>query len=141
MCSTCRACSNQGGCGTFAEPFVTSGATDWLPFIKYYWPIWKPHRQFPFQKYSRTSMSGTASSGRKPISGRFSVCSDSFHKVQRTILKAGNLRVDFPSRLSKFNCTQKSARGSSEMGRTFLSSPHEAWAIRHISASLWWVTC
>jgi hypothetical protein len=31
-------------------------------------------------KYSRTSISGTASSGRKPVSGRISVRSDSFHR-------------------------------------------------------------
>jgi hypothetical protein len=53
------------------------------------------------QAYSRTLISGTALEGRKPISGRFPVRSDSFHGQNVTtfggnILLAGALRVLVP---------------------------------------------
>jgi hypothetical protein len=57
-------------------------------------------------RYSRTLISGTASSGRKLISGRFS---DSFHRqnVQRLAglsCKRELYACFLPSRLSKFDC-------------------------------------
>jgi hypothetical protein len=42
----------------------------------------------------RTSMSGTASSGRKPISERFPVYSDSFHRLNVPLLPQSSCKRD-----------------------------------------------
>jgi hypothetical protein len=62
-----------------------------------------------FQAYSQTSISGKALGRRKPISGRMSVCSDSFYR--QNVHRLGGLSCKrqlhaccFPSRLSKFVC-------------------------------------
>jgi hypothetical protein len=58
---------------------------------------------------SRASISGTALSGRKPMSGKFSVRSDSdrrqnVQRVARLSCKRGDSSV-LPSRISNFDCT------------------------------------
>jgi hypothetical protein len=58
---------------------------------------------FPYSndRYSRTSISGTALSGRTPISGRF-LCA---FNVKRDYSVSGSMtECLFPTRLSKFDC-------------------------------------
>jgi hypothetical protein len=86
-----------------------------------------------FQKQSRTLMSGTALSGRCPISGRFSVRSDSFHRqnVQRLVgLACGSFtrgispappppiysKPHIRGHSPKLSCSMRFGRGNMEEG-------------------------
>jgi hypothetical protein len=74
---------------------------------------------------SRTSIIGTAVSGRKPVSGRFSVRSDSFHRqsVQRlagSYYKRELYACSFHSRLSRYNNSMRETTYSMYLSDTLL---------------------
>jgi hypothetical protein len=81
-----------------------------LHFIIFRNWLLEPQNLLDLSPYRRMSISGTAFSGRKPMSGRFSARLDSFHGQSVQCLAGSSCKRElyeyfFPSRLSKFDCS------------------------------------